>query len=150
MDITLFAHAQRYVGIREIVGTKDHPLIQWWLSLCGFDLDVHDEVAWCAAFKEGMCWDLNIPRTKSAAARMSLTIGTPTNLADAMPAWDVVVLKRGKGEQPGPDVLDAPGHVGFFAGWHDGQVLILGGNQQNGVLIEGWPIDQILGIRRLG
>jgi hypothetical protein len=38
MTITALDLAQRYIGIREIAGQKNHPLVSWWLSLCGFDL----------------------------------------------------------------------------------------------------------------
>jgi hypothetical protein len=27
--------AHRYLGIHEKAGDQDHPLIVWWLSLCG-------------------------------------------------------------------------------------------------------------------
>lgn len=149
MNITAYSLAQRYVGIREIAGDKDHPLVQWWLSLCGYDLDVHDEVPWCSAFPNGICWELSLPRTKSAASRSWLMLGTPTPVDLAKPEFDVVILTRGSGPQPGPSVLNAPGHVGFFAGLQNDQILVLGGNQDNGISITHFPIDRVLGIRRL-
>jgi hypothetical protein len=39
--------AHRYLGIHEKAGDQDHPLIVWWLSLCG--IAGHDEIAWCSA-----------------------------------------------------------------------------------------------------
>lgn len=147
---TAYDLAMRHVGIREFSGDKDHPLVQWWLSLCGYDLDTHDEVPWCSAFVNGMAWLLNLPRTKSAAARSWLALGTPIiSLTDCRAAYDVVILKRGGGDQPGPDVLQAQGHVGFFAGFQGGNLLILGGNQSNGVQIDSFPRERLLGIRRL-
>lgn len=150
--MTAFDLAQRYVGIREIGGAKDHPLVVWWLSLCGFGFDVHDETPWCAAFVNGIAWELRLPRSKSAAARSWLTVGRSVPLSEAETAADVVVLKRGTGEQPGPEVLAAPGHVGFFAGRDTDRadrVLVLGGNQGDGVTVQPFPVSQILGIRRL-
>ena len=82
--MTAFDIAQRYVGIQELPGGKNHPLISWWLSLCGFELDSPDEIAWCSAFVNGIAWDLRLPRSKSAAARSWLTVGESVLLADAV------------------------------------------------------------------
>lgn len=150
MTITPYQIALRYVGLREIAGAHDHPFIQWCFSLCtGFGYDTRDEVPWCSAFAQHPAWELHLPRSKSAAARSWLTTGIPIQIADARPGVDVAILKRGHGDQPGPEVLTAPGHVGYFAGWSAGQVLVLGGNQANGVSIAGFPIAQLLGLRRL-
>jgi len=145
VNITAFDLASRYIGIQEIAGQKDHPLIQWWLSLCGFPTDVHDEVAWCSAFVNGMAWELRLPRSKSAAARSWLTVGQAVAIADATVGYDVVVLKRGTDPQPGPDVIAAPGHVGLYAG----AAQLLGGNQGNGVRVEPFDPARVLGVRRL-
>jgi hypothetical protein len=59
------------------------------------------------------------------------------------------VLKRGGGRQPGPEVLNAPGHVGFYAGTEGSKVLVLGGNQSDEVNISRYPKNRILGIRHL-
>jgi len=45
MTITALDLAQRFIGIREIAGGKNHPLVSWWLSLCGFDLATPDVIA---------------------------------------------------------------------------------------------------------
>lgn len=150
MQITPYDLAQRYIGIREISEAgKDHPLIQWWLSLCGFGLDAADEIPWCSAFVNGIAWELRLPRSKSAMARSWLGVGTPTLLLEARPGFDIVILRRGDGEQPGPEVLNAPGHVGFYAGYSNGSILLLGGNQQNGINIAPFREKLLLGIRRL-
>lgn len=150
--MTPFQLAQRYVGVKELSAPgKDHPLIQWWLSLCtGFTIETPDEIAWCSAFANGMTWELSLPRSKSAAARSWLAVGARIDLAQATPGYDVVILQRGDGPQPGVEVLAAQGHVGFFAGW-DGpdRVLVLGGNQSNSVSIQSFPKARILAIQRL-
>ena len=142
MTIDAFQLGQRYVGIREIADKgKDHPLIQFWLSLCGFSLETPDEVPWCSAFANGIAWELRLPRSKSAAARSWLTVGVPVQIAEAKPGFDVAVLSRGSNA--------AQEHVGFFAGWQGGGVLLLGGNQSDGVTIEHFVAERLLGIRRL-
>jgi uncharacterized protein (TIGR02594 family) len=141
VTITLYDLAQRYVGIREFSEKgKDHPLIQWWLSLCGFSTDTPDEVPWCSAFVNGMAWELRLPRSKSAAARSWLNVGVVAPVRDAT-LGDVVVLSRGSNP--------AQGHVGLFAGWQNGQVQLLGGNQSDGVCVTGFLEERILGVRRL-
>jgi uncharacterized protein (TIGR02594 family) len=153
LKITAFDLAQRYVGIKEIAGGMNHPLIQWWLSLCGFSLETPDETPWCSAFVNGIAWELRLPRSKSAAARSWLTVGRPIDLLSAQPGFDVAIIKRGEA-QPGAAILNAPGHVGFYAGRDPSGTLganihLLAGNQGNMVSIAGFPQDKILGIRRL-
>jgi uncharacterized protein (TIGR02594 family) len=135
--------------VLEVPGDGDHPLIVWWLSLCGLGFDVHDEVAWCSAFVNGMAWDLRLPRSKSALARSWLAVGASVPLGEAQVGYDVVIIQRGTGSQPGPDVLNAPGHVGLFAGVEDKNILILGGNQGDAVSVARYPKSRLLGVRRL-
>jgi len=140
--VNAFDLASRYIGVKEItLKGQDHPLVQWWLSLCGFPSDVVDETPWCSAFVNGIAWELRLPRSKSAAARSWLGVGRPVNLTDARPENDVIVIRRGTGE--------IQGHVGFYAGWSPQGLLILGGNQGDQVCIKSFPLDSLLGIRRL-
>lgn len=142
--------AQRFVGeIHEIPGQDNEPFIQWCLTLCGFQVGTPDEMPWCSAFANACCWLVRAPRTKSAMARSWLGIGRVVEITDAQPGYDVVILKRGHGQQPGPEHADAPGHVGFFAGFTQGRVSVLGGNQGDAVSVAAFPVSQILGIRRL-
>lgn len=148
MTLTHLDLARRYLGIHEQAGTKDHPLILWWLSLCA--LEGHDEIPWCSAFMNGLAWELGLPRSKSAAARSWLTVGAPIALDRASTSEvDVVVLSRGEGPQPGPDVLNAPGHVGLFHGLDAHGVYVLAGNQSNAVTVAPYPRERVLGVRRL-
>ncbi len=147
--VTLFDAAQRFVGnVKEITGDKGDPFIVWCLQSCDAKI-TSDEVPWCSGFINRLAWFLRLWRSKSLAARSWLTGGIPITLAQAEIGNDIVILKRGKAPQPGPDVLKAPGHVGVFAGLEDGFVLILGGNQSNGVTIARFPISDVLGVRRL-
>jgi hypothetical protein len=92
---------------------------------------------------------LGLDRSRSAAARSWLDVGDPVILASAQPGSDVVILSRGAGKQPGPEVVNAPGHVGFYAGRDGDNVLLLGGNQGNQVSIASFPASRVLGVRRL-
>jgi len=150
LEITAYDLALRYVGqVLERPGGLDHPLIQWWLSLCGYGLDAHDAIPWCSAFCQGPTWELHLLRSKSAAARSWLQTGRPVLLDQAEAGFDVVVIKRGPGVQPGPEVIAAPGHVFFFGGIEGDHVLGVGGNQGNAVTLGRFPIADVLGVRRL-
>lgn len=148
MEITPFKIAQRFIGVREGAGAINEPLVLAMLRLDSKWVE-KDETAWCSAFVNFVCFLLELPRSRSLAARSWLTVGASIPLSDARPGFDVVVLKRGAGVQPGPDVLAAPGHVGFYAGQTAGEVLLLAGNQGDAISIAPFPKSRILGVRRL-
>lgn len=147
MNVTPYSLAQRFVGMGEIAGDKDNGFITWCLSLCGIP-DAHDEIPWCSAFLNGIFWMLRLPRSKSAAARSWLEVGIPVGLNEAIPGFDVVIIRRGDGPQPGPEVINAQGHVFLFGGTDGGFVLGLGGNQNNQVSVARFPAALVLGVRR--
>jgi len=158
--MTPLSRARRFIGIHEVPGPEDHPLIQWWLSLCRWmpPFDAADEIPWCSAFLNGICWDLELRRTKSARARSWLRLPDVVNsLSEAVPGWDILILKRGGGDQPGPEVIQASGHVGFYVGHSHPlpseklgpTITVLGGNQGDEVNIRTYPMARLLGVRRL-
>lgn len=160
--MTPFDLAQRYVGLREIAGAADNPLIVAMLKLASSDgsnvnatasgWPSNDETSWCSAFVSWVAWHfaVKIP-SKALRARSWLTVGMDIPRLHAHRGWDVVVLKRGGGAQPGPEVLDAQGHVGFFHSFDPiaRTVRVLGGNQSDAVNVATFPADRILGVRRL-
>lgn len=151
MRVTAFDLAMRFVGVREVQGPLSNAHVLAMLRLDATWVE-GDDVAWCSAFTNYVAWLLRLPRSKSLAARSWLKVGTPIALLDARPGFDVVVLSRGGGEQPGADVIDAPGHVGFFAGLEGERrstVLVLGGNQGDEVNVAPYSVARILGVRRL-
>ena len=149
ISVGLFDLAQRFVGVKELPGEGSNPMVLAMLKLdAGWPED--DEVAWCSAFVNYICWLCRAPRSKSLRARSWLQVGHAIEHAAATVGRDVVIIKRGKEPQPGPEVIEAQGHVGFYAGHEGGNVLILGGNQGNQVSIAAFPWASVLGIRRLG
>lgn len=142
----LYHHASQFLGLSEIPGHKDHPWIVWAHSLCG--LAASDETAWCSSAMNAWAFGCGLERSKSAAARSWLKVGQTVAIADE-DRGDVVILKRGDGPQPGPEILKAPGHVGIFVEYQGDRVLLLGGNQRNKVSFETFAVKDILGIRRL-
>lgn len=149
MNVCAFDVAKRFLGVEEVEGLTSNPLVLGMLQLDAKWVR-DDSTPWCSAFCNFVCFLLGLPRSKSLSARSWLKVGTPIYLPTAMPENDVVILRRGQGKQPGPDVIEAPGHVGFFAGTAPGEVLLLAGNQGNEVSIGRFPVADVLGVRRLG
>lgn len=143
-----FQIAQRFIGTKEVKGIASNPMILAMLHL-DETWPEGDETAWCSAFANYIAWLLRLPRSKSLAARSWLHIGMPIALTRAEADCDIVILKRGLDPQPGPEIINAPGHVGFYAGQIVDRVMLLAGNQGDQVSIEAFPITSILGIRRL-
>jgi uncharacterized protein (TIGR02594 family) len=148
LETSAYELAQRFVGIKGVPGTTANPQI---LSMLRLDESwpEDDSVPWCSAFVNYVAWLLRLPRSKSLLARSWLTIGEVVSLNEAEPGLDVVIFKRGKGIQPGPKVINAPGHVGFYAGVEGSQILVLGGNQADSVSISPYAKSVLLGVRRL-
>jgi uncharacterized protein (TIGR02594 family) len=146
--MTAYELALRYQGLREVPGISSNKQILDMLKL-DENWPKDDEVAWCSAFVNFIAWNLRLPRSKSLAARSWLKVGQIIPLDAAKPGYDVVIISRGEGSQPGPTVINAPGHVGFFAGVDDAHLYILGGNQNNEVNISPFLKSRFLGIRRL-
>jgi uncharacterized protein (TIGR02594 family) len=147
LNITAYDLALRFVGMREVPGSGSNPAI---LSILRLDQEWPevDEVPWCSAFVNYVAWLLRLPRSKSLRARSWLQVGVPTPLLAATVGFDVVILARGQ-QQAGPEVINAPGHVGFYAGAESGHVLLLGGNQGDAVSIAPFDTNRLLGVRRL-
>jgi hypothetical protein len=148
--VTLYRLAERLVGeIVERPGGATHPFIAWCHEST-LGESVADEVPWCSSWLNRMAWWLRLPRSRSAAARSWLVVGVPVPLEQAKAGEnDIVILKRGTGIQPGPEVLDAPGHVGIFMGFDGSRVRVLGANQGNTISLASFPVSNILGLRRL-
>ena len=154
MEISLYQIAERFIGMKEIPGTEHNPQILAMLHLDA-SWPEGDETPWCSAFLNYCAWLLDLPRSKSLRARSWLQRGIAVDVPKR--GFDVVILSRGTSwhTQPGPEVIDAPGHVGLFSSFGygrnglDEQVWLLGGNQGDSVSIASFDRRRILGIRRL-
>lgn len=144
-----FTLAERFLGLTESSGHVDNPQVMAMLRLDA-DWPEHDEVPWCSAFVNYICWLANLPRSRKLNARSWLDVGRSVELKDVL-IGDVVVLSRGSNP--------ANGHVGFYAGMHLDSptpgaasvpyVRLLGGNQGNAVSIQTFPVSRVIGVRRL-
>ncbi len=126
-------------GVKEIPGTKTNALIAAmnWLSLGS----ANEDDAWCGSFLHFTHYLLGYESPKNpAGARNWLNAGMTVETNAAQPG-DVVILWRESRE-------GWKGHVGYFHAWGPGTVLLLGGNQSDGVTVASFARGRILGIRR--
>lgn len=138
------ARADALRGVLEQPGpNQNHPRILAMHAHCRLHATT-DEVPWCSAAVSTWLDEAGRESTKSARARSYLNWGI--HLPD--PAFGcIVVLKRGRGRQPGPEVLDAPGHVGLLIDVIGDDVVVLGGNQSDSVCERPYKIERVLGYR---
>lgn len=130
--------AARLVATREFLGGRDNPVILDWAR----NIDIPytgDDVPWCGLFV-GHCIATTLPDEPLPGgllgARSWLRLGRETTprLAAVMVFW--------RGAKDGWE-----GHVGFYAGEHGSNYLILGGNQSDSVCYAWIHRDRLLQAR---
>lgn len=151
--------AKQYLGMKEVPGHESNPAILAMLKL-DMKWPTADEVPWCSAFVNWVCFNMGLEESYSLRARSWLLVGKALEVEKTLhqvcygiaplPSNTVVILKRGR-NQPGPEVTKAPGHVGFLSGADTdaAKVYLVGGNQGDKVSRRAYPMTQILGIRKL-
>lgn len=131
--------ALREYGIREISARGRTVNVVAYLEATGVSRS-NDETPWCSAFVNWCMLMANFPGTGNASARSWLDWG---GVSLDYPVYGcVVVLWRGSKNGP-------LGHVGFFVGMQDQNLLLLGGNQGNEVSIRPYPKERVIGLRWL-
>lgn len=135
-DAPWLQQAWREFGQRERPGEAHNPRILALYRDAGHGEVAGDEVAWCAAFCGACLERAGIRSTRSLLARSYLGWGA----ALAAPRIGAVaVLSRGT--DPGQ------GHVGFWLGEAEDDVVLLGGNQGNAVSVARYPRSRLLALR---
>lgn len=128
--------AWRHLSVRELAGNKDHAEILSFYRDVGHEEIAHDEVPSCAAFA-GACLERSgNPSTRSLLARSYLDWGRPV---DTPRLGAITVLSRGADPNAG--------HVGFYLGETETQVVLLGGNQSDSVMVDAFAKSRLLGYR---
>ena len=130
--------ARSLIGMREIPG-PDHnaKILEWWKAM-GAPYD-DDETAWCGAFIDH-CLRTAGEDVVNTGEMARHWLDLPVTL-DQPAVGCIVVLWR-------ESLTSWKGHVGFLVGKDsDGNLLLLGGNQDDGVNIKAFPLSQVLGYR---
>lgn len=133
-ELPWIKEARRFIGEREIKGKENNPLIvQWWKDIKRGGIK-DDETPWCAAFAGAMLEHAGIRSTRFESAKSYLDWGTELK----EPAYGCVVVFNRQGG----------GHVGFVVGrTYSGDLLVLGGNQNDAVSIAAFSPSRVSGCR---
>lgn len=128
--------AQKYIGMKEVVGNSDNDkIVELWKIAKTTTKVSDDETPWCAAFVSACIEQAGFTSARTGWARSYLNWGLKLQ---APVRGCVVVFSRGS----------IYGHVGFYMGRaSNGKMLILGGNQNNEVGIVEFDDKTVLGYR---
>ncbi len=130
------AEAWREFGAKEYGGKASNPRIAKMFADAGHPHIKSDEVAWCAAFVGASLKRANINPSGSLMARSYLEWG---RMPSHVRLGTIAVFTRG----PSPHT----GHVGFWIGETNTQIVVLGGNQANAVSVTWIDKTKLLGLR---
>ena len=120
---TILEIMQSRLGIQEVPGAKDNPVILGWFKAAGHPEVDADEVSWCAACASSACLEAGLPMPPvnvNLMARSFLTWGVKVELDDVQPG-DIAVWPRGNSSWQG--------HVNVVEKVADLFVSCIGGNQ---------------------
>ena len=147
--MSAYGLAETFVGTTEVDGLMSHPQILAWLQYFARWVE-DDETAHCAAFVGWILsrFGLPVPEINPLGARRYLTIGREIPITEARRGFDLVIFRRKFGD-PGVNVLNAKGHVGFYSDHGGSFVDSLGANQYNTVKVKSYLADNLLGVRRV-
>lgn len=129
--------ARAEIGVKEVTGNRDNPVIMQYYADAGHPHITHDETPWCAAFVGAILKKAGLPNTGLLTARSYLTYGV--GLQTPEPGC-IVVMTRGN-----PNSWE--GHVGFYVEDAGPNIKVLGGNQSNSVSIASFPKAKVLAYR---
>lgn len=131
--------AMKFLGLKEIPGPKHNPIIVDWAESVSNGSIHDDETAWCGTFVGAMLKECGLPLPKlPLSARGYLAL---PKILDKPAVGAIVIFWRDK---PSGWL----GHVGFIIGKNkSGQLMVLSGNQNNGVTIAPYTTERVLGYR---
>lgn len=132
----ILVEACKLIGVREIVGKDNNPVILKWADEVGLRKEyTSDEIPWCGLFIAYVCKLSKIDVVaKPLWARNWNNFGTPERVAML---GDLLVFSRASG-----------GHVGIYIGEDKTCYHVLGGNQGDKVSIVRIQKVRCIGIRR--
>lgn len=125
--------AKKYLGIKEIPGSRHNPqIIEFHKTTGKFD---DDETPWCSSFANYVVKEAGFEGTGNAMARSWMNWGV--KLDKPVPGC-IVVFTRGTGGQ---------GHVAFVVEDQGDDLKCLGGNQSDSVCYSLYSKAKVLGYR---
>jgi uncharacterized protein (TIGR02594 family) len=126
MEPIWYTEAKKYVGLKEIPGSKHNPTIIGWAKRLGskiLGITVNDdETPWCGTFVAHCMTTANM-KTPPIAVRAKSWAGWGRKLIAPRLGCVLVFTREGGG------------HVGFYVGEDATAYHVLGGNQSNSVSV---------------
>lgn len=143
IDSDPVTYALTFYGVEEaFTNGKSNPLVVSFFKDFADWVTNSKTTAWCSAYVNSIAASCGYQYTGKLNARSWLNIG---NIVNSNPkVGDVVIFWRNKKD-------GWEGHVGFFISYSPDKkyINVLGGNQGNKVTIAPYPVERLLGIRRL-
>jgi uncharacterized protein (TIGR02594 family) len=126
--------ARGQIGVKE-TGAIPNPEVMKYFEATSYRPTT--EEAWCSAFVNWCMLKVGIKGTYSASARSWMQWG---KVIDKPVNGCVCIFWRGN-----PNYLT--GHVGFYVGESETEIMVLGGNENNQVCVMGYSKIRLLGYR---
>jgi uncharacterized protein (TIGR02594 family) len=126
-------------GLASVAGIQHNPKVIAMFHDIGFKWVNDDETAWCSAAMNYFAKKHGYERSGKLDARSWLKVGEQI---DKPLLGDVVVFWRESKES-------WKGHVGLYINHDDKYIYCLGGNQSGSIRITPYPVERLLGYRRL-
>lgn len=141
LDHPLISKMRQYYGLREIPGKRHNKQVVRFFRETGHRDVKDDESGWCSAIICYCAKELGVNYPSSATAKSWLSYGTKVSHPQV---GDLVIFWR---ESPN----SWKGHVGIYLGKDPitGEIISLGGNQNDEVNVSKYPAEQVLGFRRV-
>lgn len=125
------------IGTLEDISSGSNPRVLEYFAKSGNSWVKDDSISWCAAFVAFCLESTGITSTRLLNARSYLKWGKSTTLPKL---GDITVLWR-------ISPTSSFGHVAFFIRKQGNYVWLLGGNQSDQVMIQKYPLSQVLDYR---
>lgn len=122
------------VGVKEIAGAGTHPRISQYMQTVRLPASEPDETPWCSAFVNWCISQAGQQGTDSAAAKSWMGWGQKLTVPTL---GCIAVLWRDSPQSPN-------GHVGFRIRSEGGTIWLLGGNEDDQVMIKPYPVARVL------
>jgi len=137
----LIAQAKQFYGVRDIEGKENEPQVIMFFHETGNTKVNSDEAAWCSVFMGYCAKQKGYQYSKYMNARSWLNVGD--SIGQPEPG-DIVIFWREKKES-------WKGHVSIYLGKSasTNEIYCLGGNQNDEVCIQTYPVENVLGFRRI-
>lgn len=116
--------ARQYIGVREVPGPGNNPVILGWLAKLNAKWLGGDSTPWCGSFVAHVMQRAHLPYPKTFFRAKDWSAWGLGVAADRLAPGVVLVFDRQGG-----------GHVGFYVGEDGTHYHVLGGNQSDAVNI---------------